>query len=475
MARTASPSQVTNTKSHTRTGLGRQPRHQTAIASFIKAIAGLSGKKLTDCCTEKLAELMESPLKPATIKGYIRDYRAAITNTYGSTHPALNILNFHGLNAKITAAAELQAATQQQVMQEPGNAADDAVMTTKPPSRRNAVMTFIDKIKGKSATKITQLWEVEYKSLDKLTDGTKKTVISQYYRKYIKDILGENHPALEIVRLPAEVSDAIAAGYRARVIEKNKELKKIENWRAMVDAAANFLTSLINRKRKPTINHDTAEKIGAALLLLTGRRPYEIFCTGVFTPAPLPGGARNAFSKWSLLFSGQAKTKMREGSNYGETFEIPVLAPAKVILEAADLYRHSSLGKKTTGMSNDDFSTLCRARGTAQDNENGINLLKQVEDFFGKYWIADSRVTPRDLRPLYAEIAYKFFAQKTVSKNSFFSAILGHTSKDIETSLSYMQFYLSDDDQNTAELSLKKAHDRTTDHLNSLQKEKIND
>lgn len=473
MARTASQSQVHNTTSLARTGLGRQPRHQAAIASFIEAIAGLSGKRLADCCTKKLAELMDSPLKPATIKGYIRDYRAAITNAYGSTHPALNVLNFHGLNAKITAAAELQAATQQQVVQEQGNAADDAVMTTKPPSRRNAVMTFIDKIRGKSIPKITKLWENEYNSLENLTDGTKKTVISQYYRKYIKDTLGENHPALEIVRLPIEVSDAISAGYRAKVVEKNKELKKIENWRTMVDAATNFLTSLINRKHKSTINHDTAEKIGTALLLLTGRRPYEIFCTGVFTPAPLPGGARNAFSKWSVLFSGQAKTKMRPGSNYGETFEIPVLAPAKLILAAADLYKNSSLGEKAHGLSNNDFSTLCRARGTAQDNENGINLLKQVEDFFGKYWIADSHVTPRDLRPLYAEIAYKFFAQKTISKNSFFSSILGHTSKDIETSLSYMQFYLADDDHKTAELSLKKAHDRTIDRLNSLQKKRL--
>ena len=81
---------------------------------------------------------------------------------------------------------------------------------------------------------------------------------------------------------------------------------------------------------------------------------------------------------------------------------------------------------------------------TGVGTDQRITLAEAVTDAFGAEWPSDDRLTPRSLRPLYAEIAHRHFSPAAVSKNSFFSAILGHTLKDLETSLSYMDYHLRD-------------------------------
>ena len=95
------------------------------------------------------------------------------------------------------------------------------------------------------------------------------------------------------------------------------------------------------------------------------------------------------------------------------------------------------------------FSRLTTGVGPDQR----IPLAEAVTDAFGGLWPVEDRLTPSSLRPLYAEIAYRHFGPGAVSKNSFFSAILGHTLKDLETSLSYMDYHLGDDPRASASAS----------------------
>lgn len=50
--------------------------------------------------------------------------------------------------------------------------------------------------------------------------------------------------------------------------------------------------------------------------------------------------------------------------------------------------------------------------------------------------------TIKQMRSLYAEIAYEVFAPKTFTKAAYFSQILGHATNDIKTSLSCMNYVL---------------------------------
>ena len=194
------------------------------------------------------------------------------------------------------------------------------------------------------------------------------------------------------------------------------------NWREIVPRATALLAA------------DAPLGLVAGLLLVTGRRPYEVCCTGRFAPAPLPGGAPGARSRWSVLFAGQAKTKGRPGTRHDTAYEIPVLAEARRVIAALDALHASTEGRAWAGMTNDEFrATTLR-----------LALTGAVTRAYGDLWPEGDRLEPRALRPLYAEIAHRRFGPAGVTKNSFFAAVLGHTMNDLHTSLSYMDYHLTD-------------------------------
>lgn len=116
-----------------------------------------------------------------------------------------------------------------------------------------------------------------------------------------------------------------------------------------------------------------------------------------------------------------------------------MLAEARVVLAAFAALRASPEGREWADLDNQGFSRLTTGVGT----DRRIPLAEAVADAFGGLWPAEDRLTPRSLRPLYAEVAYRHFSPAAVSKNSFFSAALGHTMQDLETSLSYMDYHLT--------------------------------
>lgn len=252
----------------------------------------------------------------------------------------------------------------------------------------------------------------------------------------------------------------VAASHRHLGRNHVSPMVAVPRWREIVERATSLLAS------------GTPLDLVAGLLLVTGRRPYEVCCTGRFAPAPLPGGSPGARSRWTVLFDGQAKTKNRPGTRAGVAYEIPVLAEARRVIAALDRLRASPEGRAWAGMTNEAFrATTLR-----------LALTEAIVRAYADLWPSRSdpspqgrhrrramprgdRLEPRALRPLYAEIAYKRFGSAGVTKNSFFAAVLGHTLNDLHTSLSYMDYYLPEPDGDEGGAGSRRAAAGVTNRL----------
>ena len=415
---------------------GRHPVLKQAIGRFVADVGGLPASAI-QARWEAEVEASLRGRTPSTRKGYVMQYRAALTDALGPRHPALDVVNARGLFAEITAAKRGAPVP-------PIGKASDAPMSaraqsvipgpsgTRPVGRpsvlRDAVASFVERLRGASTpAQIGALWDEELAKHDGKADRTLKLYVAQYYRPAIRGAFGDDHPALSLVRVPDGLIDRVRTDDKARVAESHRHLVEVRDWREIVARGARLLLS-----RDPL-------SLAVGLLCVTGRRPYEIFCTGRFASAPVPGGPARAASRWTVMFAGQAKTKGRPGTRQ-DAYEIPVLAEARVVLAAFAALRASPEGQEWADLDNQGFSRLTTGVGT----DLRIPLAEAVTDAFGGLWPVEDRLTPRSLRPLYAEIAHRHFGSAAVSKNSFFSAALGHTMRDLETSLSYMDYHLSD-------------------------------
>lgn len=431
---------------------GRPATLTAAIADFVSDLGSCDTESdVKALCQDAMRSFAH--LRPSTQKGYIMRYRNAVVSAYGNEHPALSFLSASGLRAKITqAAASRTSENTSAPVSTPASSAPLAQPEPQEPprraaSRQEAVASFINAMKNASTTQQMQdIWQKEFSSLSHLTDQTKKFYVSKYYRPALAAAFPEGHPSYDIVKLPDEIADRISANYRRTVVTRNKSLTAIPEWREMVATATATLQARIS---DPNPTKESAMVIAAALLLLTGRRPYEIICSGVFAPAHIAGGSKNALSKWSVMFAGQTKTRGAIGTRYNESYEIPVLAPARLILDAVRILRTSAVGAEWTTLNNTAFTTLTNSRGP----DERLPIREAVTDLYTRYWPQEAVLSPKCMRPLYAEISYNMFSSKAVSKNSFYARVLGHKTNDLETSLSYMHYYLPDldtDGNNTA-------------------------
>lgn len=247
--------------------------------------------------------------------------------------------------------------------------------------------------------------------------------------------------AISIVRHIPELLEAINNEYRAKLAQQHQNLVYVPRWLEMVQKANAMLKS------------DSAYELLAGLMLVTGRRQYELLSTGTFETIVTgirtqPGAKFRGIDRWNVLFSGQAKTRNAPGTKHEDAFPIPVLAPAQLVVEALERLRESHLGRSWVGISNEEL----HERGGHSIFRNEIELRYTQLWPYGKKPHGVS-FKPMYLRKIYAEIAWKMHPHPNLSKPAYLAKILGHRDDDIQTALAYFFFTIDapDDQQGNQE------------------------
>jgi len=287
---------------------------------------------------------------------------------------------------------------------------------------QDMIREFVDSLGTETDGRtIANRWRAELRQHAERTPATRKLYVSKY-RNAIRAKLGAEAIALKYVRHNTKESGEIRQAYKARIALSHRSLVGMPRWQEMVDHAASLART------------GTPIETAIASALLTGRRTIEVCVTGWVSRRPADNGV--GFEKWAVLFEGQAKTREAEGTQSGKAYRIPVLAPAALVIEAWQRMRASEPGSKWALLNSDEFtSTGMHTR-----------LVEACIRAFSPFWPKNASIplSPKALRALYAEIAYKHFAKQDVSKSAFFADILGHQRWDLETSLSYFDFYIDD-------------------------------
>ena len=149
---------------------------------------------------------------------------------------------------------------------------------------------------------------------------------------------------------------------------------------------------------------------------LTGRRTYEVGCTGTFTV-----DGRN-----SVIFSGQAKMRGRDSLG---SYVVPTLAPAAKIVATMATIREDRPDLRD--LSSEAFHNRC-----AKDLHKRSGVFAPV--------FTDGTAKPKDLRPAWAEIAWLLIDERRTGKALFLSRVLGHGDQDLLTAQSYDDFVIAD-------------------------------
>lgn len=236
-------------------------------------------------------------------------------------------------------------------------------------------------------------------------DVNRKVIIA--YRDAIRDAFGADSPLLKVMHYSKARTDDYNARLVASRTYKHHHMRPV-NASEYITAGKELITEMVTGDRK----WSNAKAI-AAVCGLTGRRPFEVACTGNFTPDP----ARPHY----ILFSGQAKT--RDVDRAHATYSFPVLAARDHVLAAVAELRHNI----NPNMDNPTFS-----QGYAKNI--GIEAKSVFHDAHGE------PIKPRDLREAYAAIAVRMFAPSDVSDVQFMNTILGHKFESLDTTLYYIGF-----------------------------------
>lgn len=427
----------------------KQPVLAEKIAEFIAALEDAANQK-TEFDHDTVSKLWDDEMRyhfdngrtEKTIILYVAKYREAIRAAFGPKSVALSICNTKKLKNRLASYIKggeySQTGTAESIEQRIERAEDNIV--GRKPTLLLQISLFIESLNGiDDEGSMRALWAREIKNFE----GKAQTTVISYITKYrnaIKEAFGAEHPMLRIAAGDPAMYEDSRKRKMETIAKKNGALITFDNWQEVITLCTDCL-----RTNDPLL-------IGIGLMGVTGRRPFEVFTQAKFSQARYGKG----ISKWSVLFSGQAKTKERVGTKFGVTYEIPALAPAELVLDAYKRLRKSSDGKYWHKMSLEGFTADSR-----------IPLRNEVKKLFGHLWPREEMPKPYGLRHLYAEVAYTKFAPKTVSKNSYYAAILGHNNNDLETSLSYMTYCLPED-QEEAKMRANRASLRTHARLVSL-------
>jgi integrase len=234
------------------------------------------------------------------------------------------------------------------------------------------------------------------------------------YRSYLKDHIGDRKVSkrslvdvlLEILKLSQEQADKYSEEYTQSVSLKNYNQRKIYDIDSYLDTAKKLLYA-----------NSYYDRI-IALCVLTGRRSAEIGCTASFEPVVDEG---------YLLFSGQLKTKDR---GVMLPYQIPVFANYYDLQQCLNSIRRDK----------PDLINNPTKFNKSVAKEIGGRVKKHLGDYI------EGTVRIKDLRAIYATLAYENYLHScsndfaTISHNAFFSKILGHHEKDLNTCNSYGDF-----------------------------------
>lgn len=275
---------------------------------------------------------------------------------------------------------------------------------------------FIERLAGKpeKTQRMIALSELSRIHRRKHPDGspyaptTNRRLITEY-RTAIREALGEDAPLLSTFRY----SPARVAEYKQHQAEQRNiqhENQRPLNASKHVDAATFLLGYTLNR-------HWSVPAAIVGVIALTGRRPYEVACVGQFDPDP--------DNDQQILFAGQTKT--RDTDRAVESYTIPVLARRDLVLDAVGRLRAAL-----------DPETPNKTYSQRWGKEVAEHAKRNFHDTEGQ------PIVPRELREAYASVAYDRYAPRTSTAVHYYNQILGHKELDLDTSLFYFAFYLTD-------------------------------
>lgn len=237
------------------------------------------------------------------------------------------------------------------------------------------------------------------------------------YRNYFKQNISEytyidNKPLLDyllsIFKLNAEQRKIFETFKNVERAQSQSNLRKIYD----VD---NYIKTSIELLESNSIY----ERI-IALCALTGRRSAEIGCTARFFKTEIDD---------VVLFDGQLKVKDRGDV---KPYKIPVLCDSSKIITCL----------KTIREDKPEYINKAETFNSKTSKELSLRVKKHLDEF------VQDTIRVKDLRAIYATIAYDNYCKKhfskdeyiTTSMNGYFSQILGHGINDVVTSISYQDF-----------------------------------
>lgn len=241
------------------------------------------------------------------------------------------------------------------------------------------------------------------------------------YRNAIRDRFGADHPALRFMVLSDEEQNSRNAADRANVIARHSDRRALQ--------PETHVTKIIETLVQAEFVHPL--RLAAALIAATGRRPVEILLCGDLKLVAEPSETLFAkdvkrSARYSMIFSGQAKTKSAE-NEHAKPYEIPVLVQPQRILEGFALLRRRYPVQHLTAKQVSDRTSK--------------EIGKRAKELFTDSDEPSVGINPSELRAAYATIAYEWYASAQQSWNAYTARILGHSDWDLVTSFSYDRFY----------------------------------
>lgn len=282
------------------------------------------------------------------------------------------------------------------------------------------VETFYDSIKKyKSVVDITKRAKLEAEYLNKACGSTAS--LKRYftmYRNYLKSKIGthkiiEKEPLLKLLLSIFTLNEKQQAEFKkahhTEISYGQRNLRKIYDVEKYLSTAVGLLTSI-----------SVYDKI-LGIAALTGRRPAEIACSAVLVPI--------ANNDYAALFSGQLKAKDRIDV---VPYEIPLL------------HNYTSINKALTSVreAKPQFLNKPLLFNSTASGELGIRVKRH---FAG---LIEGDIQAKNLRAIYALLSFDEINKQpndgyvTISMNSYFSKVLGHSENDVITCGSYIDFCL---------------------------------
>lgn len=294
---------------------------------------------------------------------------------------------------------------------------------------------------------ISRQWEKISERFSNKTPATQKLYVSKF-RKALELALTSEEPNADrragimtrlkaIVRNDPAIVELVNETYSAKVVENTRKLVFVANYQKIVSLARGWLSS------------EDEARVAIGLMLLTGRRFYEVLVAGIFTPTfERIDGKRlkgRVMSKWEVTFLGQLKTREADGTQFGQSFSIPLLAPVNEVLPAIEWLRRSPLGSFAAQVTQDAANSNINPR---------LNRELRRSELAQLWPDNDPDFSLKSTRALYAEICYKHHAPAGIHKDTYFAQILGHREGDLRTALSYVRYYLDEKDDAAARAEL---------------------